>query len=160
MLDNRETASIRKLAKSLDSQFEVLGFRFGWDGILGLIPGVGDIVTSFFSVAIMAKAAALGAPASVLARMGLNILVDNVFDAVPLIGHIFDFFWKSNNKNIALLDSYLQNPRKTKRSSTIVLVIVFTVFFALLIGLLVFSIWAAVWLIGVLSQSFSAGANL
>ena len=124
-------ADLRFLSKKLDSQFRLaLGLKIGWDGLLGLIPGVGDLVTSSVSFCIVVRAALLGCPFSVIARMGLNILVENLVDIVPFAGNLFDFFWKSNLKNLALLEQFLDQPRKTTWISRI-LILVF------LIGLIV-----------------------
>lgn len=104
---------LRRLAELLDSRFRVLGIRIGWDAILGLVPGVGDVLTNVASFYILAEAARLGAPASVILRMGLNLLIDNLLDSIPLIGNIADIFWRANTRNIALLESYSLNPRRT-----------------------------------------------
>ena len=109
---------LRWLAEMLDTKFRLPGgFRVGWDGILGLIPGAGDLTSGAISLYILVQAAILGAPPAILARMGLNILIDNVVDFVPVVGNLFDFVWKSNTKNIALLDHYLDNPARTVRRS-------------------------------------------
>lgn len=122
------------IANQLDTRFRgPLGFRFGWDGILGLIPGVGDLVTSSFSFYILVRAAGLGVPPVILARMGLNILIDNVFDVVPILGWIFDFAWKANQKNIRLLQGFSQNQRKTQWQSRLWVFVVLLLIFALMI---------------------------
>ncbi|RZA04336.1 MAG: DUF4112 domain-containing protein [Proteobacteria bacterium] len=109
---------LRWLAEMLDSKFRLPGgIRVGWDGILGFIPGLGDVATSGISLYILFQAAMMGAPPAILGRMALNILIDNVLDFIPVIGNLFDFFWKSNLKNIALLDRYLADPARTARRS-------------------------------------------
>lgn len=127
------------IADQLDTRFRgPLGFRFGWDGILGLIPGVGDLVTSSFSFYIILRAAGMGASPVVIARMGLNVLIDNVFDAIPLLGWAFDFVWKANQKNIRLLQSYSSQPQKVTWQSrfwiAFILVIVFALFLCFIAG--------------------------
>jgi hypothetical protein len=115
----RDQAShLRWLADLLDTKFRLPGgFRVGWDGILGLIPGAGDLATGAVSFYILVQAALLGAPPALLARMGLNLLIDNAFSLVPVVGNLFDFVWKANTKNMALLDRYLEDPRRTVRRS-------------------------------------------
>lgn len=132
---------LRALATFLDSNFKVLGFRFGWDGLLGLIPGLGDLVTSILAFYIIARAAVLGCPPSVLARMGINVLIDNVFDAIPLLGNIFDFIWKSNNRNLALIDNYLAKPTETVRGSRVTIAVTLTLVGFALFGLLTLSLY-------------------
>jgi len=92
----------------MDSVYRVPGtnFRFGWDPIVGLIPGVGDLATASFAVVVLYRAFRLGVPRVVLIRMGLNILVDLVAGVVPFVGDLFDFAWKSNAMNLALLERH------------------------------------------------------
>lgn len=117
---------VQILARFLDSKFSApFGFRFGWDGILGLIPGVGDIFTSTFSLYIIARAATLGCSVPVLLHMGLNVWLDNLFAVVPILGNVIDFIWKSNLKNLDLLERHLNNKVKTTQSSLMVLALVF-----------------------------------
>jgi len=94
----------------MDSAYRVPGttFTFGWDPIVGLIPGVGDLATASFSVTVLYRAFRLGVPRVVLVRMVLNILVDLVAGAVPFAGDLFDVAWKSNTMNLALLERHAQ----------------------------------------------------
>src|SRR5688572_5503447 len=112
---------VRALATLLDSKFSVLGFKFGLDGLLGLIPVVGDVVTSLMSLYILGLAASVGCSASTLMRMGLNIAFENLVDMIPVAGNIFDFFYKSNTRNLRLLEAHMHNPRAVTRSSRAVL---------------------------------------
>ncbi|MGZ3713543.1 MAG: DUF4112 domain-containing protein [Bdellovibrionota bacterium] len=118
--------NLRWLAHTLDSQFNVLGVRVGWDAILGLIPGIGDLATNIAAFYIVIQASNLGAPASVILRMGLNLIIDNLVEAVPFLGHFFDAFWRANIMNVDLLERYLENPRKTTVSSRWVVVLTLT----------------------------------
>jgi hypothetical protein len=95
--------------------------RIGLDGLLGLIPGVGDLAGGLLSSWFIVAAARLGAPPSVLARMGLNIGLDAVTGAVPLAGDLFDFAWKANRRNLALLERHLAEPDRVRRSSRAVI---------------------------------------
>lgn len=132
----KEISDLKTLTDFLDTRYRgPLGFRFGWDALLGLIPVVGDLVTSGLSLYIIFRAAALDCPPVVLLRMGMNILIENVIDMIPVIGNIFDFAWKSNLKNMALLDSHLRNPVQTRRSSRF-----FIWLTALLVLLLIFAV--------------------
>jgi hypothetical protein len=90
----------------MDTAFEVpgLGWRFGLDPIIGLFPFFGDLVTSFISLYILAVAQHYQIPRSTKLRMGLNIAVDYVVGAIPIVGNFFDFAWKANDRNLKLLE--------------------------------------------------------
>jgi hypothetical protein len=93
------------VARLLDSAVLVPGtsFRFGLDPILGLIPGLGDIVSPLFTAGIIWQARDLGIPRVVIMRMIINAAIDTLVGLVPILGDLFDFAWKSNNMNLALL---------------------------------------------------------
>ena len=81
----------------------ILGWRFGLDALIGLIPGIGDTGTALASFYILASAVRHGVPKITLLRMGMNIGFDYRIGSVPVVGDVADVFWKSNQKNIALL---------------------------------------------------------
>ena len=81
----------------------VLGWRFGLDALVGLIPGLGDTGTTLVSFYILASAVRHGVPKITLLRMGMNIGFDYLVGALPVVGDLADAWWKSNQKNIALL---------------------------------------------------------
>jgi hypothetical protein len=109
---------LERLAVFLDSEFRLpFGFRFGWDGLIGLVPFVGGLLTTGVSGYIVLRSAVAGASAPVVARMLLNILIDNGISALPLFGWIGDFAWKSNLKNIELYRRDQQDPARTARRS-------------------------------------------
>ncbi|MBX2993789.1 MAG: DUF4112 domain-containing protein [Bdellovibrionaceae bacterium] len=148
MATQKDIQDLKKLAEWLDSKYRLPGgFRIGWDGILGFIPGVGDFVTSLVSLYIMARAAAIGVSPAVIIRMGLNVLLDNLFDLVPFLGNFFDIFWKANTKNMALVDRYVSDPRHTTRSSKIAVFLTLLVVAAVLVASAALIIWvvAALW---------------
>ena len=82
--------------------------RFGFDALIGLVPGIGDAVTTAVSLWLVKEARALGAPAHLVARMLGNIAIDSVVGAVPLLGDAFDLVWKSNRRNLHLLRRHLE----------------------------------------------------
>ena len=94
-----------KLSQLLDNAFAIPGtrLRIGLDGILGLIPGIGDAAGAVLSIYVVVQAARLGLPVSALLRMVGNVAVETVVGAVPIVGDIFDIVWKANTKNMALL---------------------------------------------------------
>jgi hypothetical protein len=79
-------------------------WRFGLDGIVGLIPGVGDAAGTLVSLYILAEAWRLGVRKRTLARVAGNIALDSLFGAVPVAGDLFDFIWKSNARNLRLIE--------------------------------------------------------
>ncbi|HSE15758.1 MAG TPA: DUF4112 domain-containing protein [Pyrinomonadaceae bacterium] len=94
-----------RLGWLLDDVFTVpvLGWRFGLDALIGLIPGIGDTSTSLASFYILVSAVRHGVPKITLLRMAMNIGFDYLLGSIPLVGDVADVFWKSNRKNIALL---------------------------------------------------------
>jgi hypothetical protein len=96
---------LERLGWIMDDLFgvPVLGWRFGLDAIVGLIPGFGDTATSLVSFYILAAAVRYRVPKVTLLRMGLNIGIDYLGGALPVVGDLFDAWWKSNQMNVALL---------------------------------------------------------
>lgn len=103
----RRIRRLEKLSDLLDRSIRLPGgYRVGLDGIIGLIPGIGDVSTFAVSAYIVNEARQLGVPKRTLVRMSWNVGVDTVFGAIPLVGDLFDFFHKANVKNIRLLLNY------------------------------------------------------
>ncbi len=98
----------------MDSAFRIPGtrVRWGWDPIVGLIPGVGDALTPIFSCLVIVQAFHLGIPKLVQLRMLLNVAIDLLVGAIPLVGDVFDFAWKSNDMNLALLERHAAEVRQ------------------------------------------------
>ncbi|HTM55436.1 MAG TPA: DUF4112 domain-containing protein [Pirellulales bacterium] len=112
-------AFVEKISRLMDTAFEVpgLGWRFGFDALVGLIPGIGDLATTLVSLYLLLLASRTGLPRITLARMGLNVAIDMVGGSLPLVGDIFDVWWKSNQKNAALLRERLAAaPYETPRA--------------------------------------------
>lgn len=105
----------RKISNWMDDRFRIPGtkFRIGFDGLLGLIPGVGDTVSAAISTYLIGEALRHDLPKRVAVRMGWNVLIDAAIGTIPLVGDLFDFAWKANRKNAALLAEHLQ--RKSTR---------------------------------------------
>ncbi len=110
---------LRRLGYLLDNSIPIpgTGYRVGLESIIGLVPGLGDLVGGGFSAWIILQAARLGAPPSLLARMGWNLLVDLAVGAIPLLGDLFDAGFKANMRNLALLDRHVQGPATSRRAS-------------------------------------------
>ncbi|WP_425410276.1 DUF4112 domain-containing protein [Hyphococcus sp.] len=101
-------ARVNKLADFLDTKYRlpIIGYRFGWDSILGLIPGVGDTASAAISMYIIWEARRAGAGLGLIVRMIYNVLIDTILGAVPLFGDIFDFAFKANLRNAQLLQEH------------------------------------------------------
>lgn len=127
---------LEALAELLDSKFKIAGFKFGLDGLIGLIPGIGDVATTAISCYIIVRAFIAGAPLSVILRMLLNILVETLVGFIPIIGNIFDFIWRANLKNINLMKDYNVDEKAVKRKSTGLIFLLVAGFVLLLGGLL------------------------
>ncbi len=107
-------ARLDAIAKLLDVAFIVPGtkFRYGIDGLIGLIPVVGDIITTAISLWLVREARALGAPWHITARMLGNVAVDGVVGLVPVAGDAFDVMFRANVRNVRMLKRWLdQHPR-------------------------------------------------
>jgi hypothetical protein len=118
-LERDRLERLRRLGYLLDNSIPIPGtrFRIGLEAIIGLVPGVGDLVGGGFSLYIILQAARMGVPASLLARMGWNLLVDVVVGAIPFLGDLFDAGFKANMRNLALLDRHAQGPVQSRRAS-------------------------------------------
>lgn len=133
--DENNIAHIKSLSRLLDTKFKgPFGTRYGLDALMGLIPGVGDFITSAFSLYIIAQAAGLGVSSATLIRMAINVIFENVIDMIPVVGNLFDFYWKANRKNMELLESHLQNPSRETIKSRTVVAIIFIVLLMLLVA--------------------------
>src|SRR5918998_6805173 len=93
---------LEDLSRYLDNwvKIPVVGWRFGLDAIIGLIPNVGDTLTSLASFYILVAGVRYGVPKITLLRMAFNIGLDYLVGAIPFVGDAFDFFWKANKQNI------------------------------------------------------------
>jgi hypothetical protein len=96
--------------------------RVGLDGLLGLIPGVGDALGAALSSVVWVIAARAGVPAAVLVRMAANVGLELLVGAVPVLGDLFDFGWKANSRNADLMAEALAAPERARRASGAILV--------------------------------------
>lgn len=101
-------ARLKRLEHLLDRQFSIFGFRFGIDGLAGLVPVAGDLVTGAMGLYLILEARRLGARRWTIAKMLGNWAVDVTIGAVPVAGDVFDMLFKSNTKNLRLLIADLE----------------------------------------------------
>src|SRR5205085_8649993 len=111
-------------------------FRFGLDPLIGLIPGLGDTASAIVSAMTLIYAARCGLPKILLARMSLNILINEVIGIIPGIGDAFSFWFKSNTRNYELMQRHFGAPRKPRSSDWI--------FVAAILGALVIIVLAGI----------------
>ena len=146
--DQRSSLSLaRWLATILDSAVRLPGtnIRIGLDPIIGLIPGLGDTLTAVAGAWILIVAADLGLPRIVLARMALNVLINSAVGSVPGVGDLFSFWFKSNIRNIELVErhSRLDQSRPVSTAGDWTFVIALLAGIALsLAAVAVLAIWA------------------
>ncbi|HEX6132652.1 MAG TPA: DUF4112 domain-containing protein [Longimicrobiales bacterium] len=145
----RDAAGVRRLAWLLDDSIRIPGtsLRFGIDPLLGLLPGGGDLAGGVLSAYIILAAARLGAPASVLVRMGGNVILDAAAGTIPLLGDLFDAGYKANRRNARLLEQYVDAPRPAQRSSRIVLALVLAAIAIVVVGAALLGIALIRWIV-------------
>lgn len=120
MRSNDERISrLRRLAWVLDSSIPIPGTRFtvGLEALVGVVPVIGDLIGVAFSAVILLESARLGVGKRILARMALNVALEGLVGVVPLAGDVFDAAWKANQRNVRLLNEWLERPRRTERAS-------------------------------------------
>jgi len=132
------TKRVRLLARLLDSSISVPGtaWKIGLDPIVGLIPGIGDLIGAVLSGYIILEAVHAEVPTFTLVRMLVNVGIDTVLGAVPALGDVFDAAWKSNMMNVALLERHLgaTGGAPPKRHNVIGVMVVAVVVLVLIIG--------------------------
>lgn len=117
-------ADVEALARWMDYAFVLPGgFRFGMAGIIGLIPGIGDLFDALLSLYIVYRAIQLKVPRVAVARMMVNVGIEGVAGAVPFIGDLFDVAFKANRRNYRLLQSYMLQPKRQQTHDWIFLIL-------------------------------------
>ncbi len=106
---------VRRLARSMDTQFEIAGIKLGWDAIIGLVPVAGDFVSAAIGLYPIVIARKHGLGNALQTRMAMNLLIDWAVGEVPLLGDAFDVFFRANVKNAALLEREIE--KRLGRSS-------------------------------------------
>src|SRR5262245_39562659 len=102
-------------ASLLDSRYLIpfTRIRFGWDAIVGLLPVVGDVVTAAVGLNLVHRAWRLGADGRIASRMVLNIAVDALLVAIPILGTILDVYFRANERNVRLLFDHIERHRRS-----------------------------------------------
>ena len=136
------------LSHILDDWFRVPGtsIRFGVDGIIGLVPGLGDILGGLASTIIVLAAWVRGVPYITLLRMVVNIGIEVVLGTVPLLGDIFDIAWKANRRNYALITRHLQQSRRQTWRDWVFLMVIAVTLTAIFLAPIFLILWFLEWL--------------
>jgi hypothetical protein len=145
--------SLDQLSHWMDGLFRIpgVGWRFGLDALVGLIPGVGDTASSLVSFYILAAGVRYRVPKITLLRMGFNIGIDYLLGAVPVVGDLFDFVWKSNQMNVELLRQRAtvsaEEAKKGRASDWLFVGVIILILLCLLFGSIALSIYLLAWLV-------------
>jgi hypothetical protein len=154
-LDPQRVGRLRQVGYLLDDAIPIPGtsLRFGIDSVIGLVPGLGDLVGGALSLYILFESARMGVPRSVLARMGWNVAIDTLVGEVPLLGDLFDAGFKANMRNLALLEGVVQAPVEARRANRRFVALVGAGLMLLILG----SITLAVVLVRLVSEHLQTG---
>ncbi len=131
--------NVEAVSKLLDSQFKIGRFRFGLDPILNFIPFAGDGASALISVMLVYTMSKHGASNKLIARMLLNVFIDFVLGAIPILGWVFDFYYKANDMNVKLLKEHYTEGKHTGSAKGIIVGIL--ILFLIVIALLIWASW-------------------
>ena len=142
--------ALRGFAQLLDSAFRIPGtsYRIGLDPIVGLIPGVGDLISPLFTITLLWHGRSIGLPRVVQLRMLLNVGLDAALGLVPVVGDMFDFVWKANDRNLQLLEEHAFAGRQATAGDWIFV----SVMIGAVVALAILPVVLLVWVIGVVSD--------
>ena len=145
----RSLAEVEGLAWLLDNSIPVPGTggrRFGIDAIIGLVPGIGDVVSGAIGLIVVWRGSRMGLPRIVVARMLLNTLLDLAVGAIPVIGDAFDLWFKASTRNLGLMRRHLERPDTSTREdwTAVLLMVALAVAVIVALGWLVVAAIAAV----------------
>ena len=145
--------ALRHISRLLDSAFVVPGteYRIGLDPILGLVPGLGDLTSPLVAIALLWQSRDLGIPRVVQLRMIFNVAIDALVGLLPLAGDFFDFAWKANDRNLALLERYAYEHRRPSVGDWLFVMSLFV----LLLVIAAVPFLLAGWLISVVASALS-----
>ncbi|WP_367387911.1 DUF4112 domain-containing protein [Lewinella sp. LCG006] len=143
--DRPELKWLDTTTKLLDNQFRIPGteIRFGFDFIIGLVPGVGDVVSLGISGMLVSVMARKGASGMVIVKMLWNILLDGVIGSIPILGDIFDLSYRANRRNLTLLKEHYEEGEHQGSATFVVIVVLLFV-----IGIIIAAIYLIGWILG------------
>jgi Domain of unknown function (DUF4112) len=134
---------LRRVSQLLDSAFAIPGtsYRVGLDPIVGLVPWVGDLVSPLFTLALLWQAREMALPRVVQLRMVVNVAIDALVGAIPILGDLFDFAWKANDKNMALLERHAFTSRRASVGDWLFVTGIVLVLLAIAAAPFVIAVW-------------------
>lgn len=143
---SQRLAHLRNLSGLLDTRFRIPGtrIRFGYDALVGLIPGFGDLAGAAVSLYVIYLGSTLGVSKATLLRMFVNVIVEVIVGAVPVLGDLFDVGWKANVRNVELVEAALADEDREKADWQFLTwtgIGVVVVMFVLLVGLIALIAW-------------------
>ena len=140
--------TLHKLEILLDEAFPIPGtnIRFGLDGLIGLVPGIGDVLAGLLSLVIPLAAWFRGLPYVTLVRMAANLGIGVLVGSIPLLGDAFDIAWKANRRNYRLLTRHLGEPKQHTWRDWIFFVVLSTILLAIFAIPVVLLVWLLKWL--------------
>ena len=145
----RRLATLTTFATWLDAGLRIPGtnLRFGLDPVLGLIPGLGDAAGAVLASWIFVEAIRLGASRATLARIAGNVALDAGLGAIPILGDVFDFAWKANLRNVALLERHLTQAQRARRADRLFIGFVMGGVILVTAGVVILGLLLARWLL-------------
>ena len=134
----QDLLALRNFARLMDQAFPIPGtnIRVGLDAVVGLIPGIGDVVGGILSTWIIFGALRHRVPPRIIGRMVLNVVIDLLVGAVPVAGDVFDFMFEENMRNMRLLEQYRDRRRPPRSSAQIAVVAAAILAFVIAVALL------------------------
>ena len=141
-LNEEKLMRLKRLSHNLDEAFTIPGTerKIGIDPIIGLIPGGGDLIGGALSIYIMHAGIRMGMPRSVIIRMFGNIALEFIIGCIPIIGDLFDAMWKSNQRNVKLIeDSIISEEKNTIFGYFLIGVLIKTLVTAILLAIIAVS---------------------
>ena len=140
---------VERLSVLLDSRFRIGNFRFGLDPILNFIPFAGQITTLIVSLILVVVMSRNGASGKVVIKMLLNVTYDALLGAIPVLGNVFDFFNKANDKNIKLLHEHYYESKHQGSGIGILLILVFSILILITVFFYLMYLLSA-WIVGLI----------
>lgn len=139
----RRLRTLRTLSRLLDSAFTIPGtqIRIGLDPVLGLVPGIGDLLSPLCAIAMLIVARDAGLPLIVQLRMVVNVAIDAFVGFVPIVGDLFDFAWRANDRNMELLEHYAYRARRASPGDWVFVIVLIAVLLAIAAAPVVLAGW-------------------
>jgi len=122
--DWKDDPVAEKIAWLMDRSIRIGPFSIGLDGLLGLIPGIGDMASGMISAIIIARALEANVPRAAIIRMVINVGVDSLVGSIPFLGDLFDFAYKANVRNVEIYRTAIRGDRRAARDWTFILAVV------------------------------------